>query len=52
MSGTFHTACVQTCAGPEPAGNIAESGELVRAAHAAGADLICLPVGLELLILS
>ena len=43
MSRTFHSACVQTCAGPELAGNMVESGELVCAAHAAGADLICLP---------
>ena len=40
---TFKTACIQTCAGSDLAANLVESDALVRAAHAAGADLICLP---------
>lgn len=43
MSATFKAACIQNCAGPEIEESLAPAIELVRAAHAAGAELICLP---------
>jgi len=43
VASTFNVACIQNCAGPDMARNVAESVELVRAAHGEGADLVCLP---------
>jgi len=43
MSQAFTVACVQNCAGPDMEPNLAETGEMVRAAAGEGADLICLP---------
>jgi predicted amidohydrolase len=43
MSEKFSVACVQVNAGSDLQRNIAEAGALVRAARAAGADLIVLP---------
>jgi predicted amidohydrolase len=36
-------ACLQTCAGPDTARNLAEAERLATLARAAGAELICLP---------
>ncbi|MGE4562704.1 MAG: carbon-nitrogen hydrolase family protein [Rhodospirillales bacterium] len=43
MPQTFRTACVQNCAGPDMAANIAEAERLAIQAATDGADLICLP---------
>ncbi len=43
MSGTFIAACVQNSAGNDVAANIAETTTMIRAAHGAGAALVCLP---------
>ena len=43
MSGAFKAACVQMTAGREIGPNIAVAGELIRAARAAGADLVLTP---------
>lgn len=43
MSGIFRAACIQNCAGPEIESSLKEAIALVRAAHAAGAELVCLP---------
>ncbi len=43
MNKTFNVACIQNCAGNDLDKNIKETTELIRAAHKAGADLICLP---------
>jgi len=43
MSAPFKVACIQNCAGPETAPNLAECAGLVRAAAADGAQLLCLP---------
>ena len=43
MSATFIAACVQNSAGNDVAANIAETTTMIRAAHAAGAALVCLP---------
>jgi len=43
MSGAFKAACIQNCAGPEIEDSLKQAIDLVRAAHAAGAELICLP---------
>jgi predicted amidohydrolase len=43
MTQSFKVACVQFCADDDERANIAESTELVRAAAAEGAELICLP---------
>jgi predicted amidohydrolase len=43
MSGVFKAACIQNCAGPELEDSLSQAIDLVRAAHAAGAELICLP---------
>jgi len=43
MSAAFIAACVQNSAGNEVSANIAETSEMIRAAHGAGAALVCLP---------
>ncbi len=43
MSQAFRLACIQTNSGNDMAANIAASSDLVRAAHAEGAELIALP---------
>ncbi len=43
MSAGFRLACIQTSSGNDMAENIAAASTLVRAAHAADADLIALP---------
>ena len=43
MPQPFTAACIQNSAGPEIGPSMAEATELVRAAHGAGAELICLP---------
>ena len=43
MPQIFRTACVQNCAGPDIAANIAEAERLAIQAATDGADLICLP---------
>jgi len=43
MTGAFRAACIQNCAGPEIDDSLKQAIDLVRAAHAAGAELICLP---------
>ncbi len=43
MSNEFKVACVQNCAADDLAANLAAAEELVRAAAADGAELICLP---------
>ncbi len=43
MSGLFKVACVQNCATNDLHANLAKVGQLVRAAHAQGAALVCLP---------
>jgi predicted amidohydrolase len=43
MTSAFQVACVQNCAGDDLDLNIRETLVLTRAAHAAGADLVCLP---------
>ena len=43
MSAPFTVACIQNCADDNLERNIAETMELVRQAHAGGAELICLP---------
>ena len=43
MTTTFTAACIQNSAGPDMAASMAEATELVRAARAQGAELICLP---------
>ena len=43
MSAAFRLACIQTSSGNDMAENIAAASTLVRAAHAADADLIALP---------
>ena len=43
MAERFRVACVQNCATDDMAASVAESVELTREAHAAGAELICLP---------
>ncbi len=43
MSAAFRLACIQTSSGNDMADNIAAASSLVRAARAAGADLIALP---------
>ena len=51
MSQAFRVACVQNCAGTETAPNLDDCADLVRAAGAEGAQLICLPeyfTGLDL----
>ena len=37
MSVAFIAACVQNCAGNDVSANIAETSEMIRAAHGAGA---------------
>src|SRR4051812_43573562 len=39
----FRVACIQNCAEDDIARNLAECSDLVRAAAAAGARLVCLP---------
>ncbi|MFQ5774278.1 MAG: carbon-nitrogen hydrolase family protein [Kiloniellaceae bacterium] len=43
MSAAFKVACIQNSAGPEIGPSMEEATRLVRAAHARGAELICLP---------
>ena len=43
MTGPFTVACVQNCADNRIAHNLDECLHFSRAAHAEGADLICLP---------
>ena len=43
LSAAFTVACVQMTSGPEPAGNIAAAGALIRAAKAQGAALVMTP---------
>jgi predicted amidohydrolase len=43
MNKTFNVACIQHCAGNDLDKNILATSELIRAAHRAGARLICLP---------
>ncbi|MCE2492923.1 MAG: carbon-nitrogen hydrolase family protein [Alphaproteobacteria bacterium] len=43
MRESFKAACVQNCAGPDMAANLAEAESLVRHAAGQGASLICLP---------
>jgi predicted amidohydrolase len=43
MSDSFIASCIQICADDDEAANIEASVELVRAARADGAQLICLP---------
>src|SRR5918998_1512801 len=43
MNKTFNVACIQHCAGNDLDKNILATTELIRAAHRAGARLICLP---------
>lgn len=43
MNESFKVACIQNCARPDVGKNLDEADELVRAAHRAGADLVCLP---------
>ncbi len=43
MSATFTAACIQNEAVADMGASVAAATELVRAAHAAGAELICLP---------
>ncbi len=43
MNRKFNVACVQNCAGPDLEANVTTAVELVRKAHGAGADLVCLP---------
>ncbi|MGH8532562.1 MAG: carbon-nitrogen hydrolase family protein [Gammaproteobacteria bacterium] len=45
----FKVACIQNCADDDVAENITLATELVRAARAAGADLICLPENFSLI---
>ncbi|MGH8490817.1 MAG: carbon-nitrogen hydrolase family protein [Gammaproteobacteria bacterium] len=48
----FKVACVQNCADDDVAENITLATELVRAARASGADLICLPENFSLIQVS
>jgi Predicted amidohydrolase len=43
MSNTFVVSCIQNCASAEVEPNIKDTTQWVRAAHSAGADLVCLP---------
>jgi predicted amidohydrolase len=43
MTAPFIAACVQNSAGNDVAANIAETTAMIRAAHGAGAALVCLP---------
>jgi len=43
MTGAFKVACIQNSAGPEMGPSLEEAIALARAAHARGAELICLP---------
>ena len=43
MSGTVKVACIQNCATPDLAANIAETKAMTREAAGQGARLICLP---------
>ncbi len=43
MAATFTVACIQNCADHRIENNLAECLDFCRAAHAGGADLICLP---------
>ncbi len=43
MSARFTAACIQNEAGPDMGASIAAASDLVRAARADGAELICLP---------
>jgi predicted amidohydrolase len=43
MNRQLKVACVQLCAGPDPAANLKELGNGVAAAAGEGADLVCLP---------
>ena len=43
MSASLRVACVQNCATGDLAVSVAECEAIIRQAHAAGADLICLP---------
>ena len=49
MSGTFTAACVQLSSGREVAPNLAAAEKLVRAARAAGAELIMTPETTDML---
>jgi deaminated glutathione amidase len=42
MTGRLEVACVQLCAGPDPAANLEKLGEGVAAAAAGGVELVCL----------
>ena len=43
MSETFLAACIQTNSGPEPGPNLSAAADLIRAAAAAGAELVLTP---------
>ena len=43
MSKSVKVACIQNCASPDLAANLAETRDLTREAAAKGAQLICLP---------
>ncbi len=43
MSTAFTAACIQFTAGPDPAPNLRQVGDLIRWARDAGADLIMTP---------
>ncbi len=43
MSHAFRVACIQDCADSDLRDNLRRAEQWVRTAHAAGADLICLP---------
>jgi deaminated glutathione amidase len=43
MTRRLNVACVQLCAGPDPAANLAVLGRSIAAAAGEGAQLVCLP---------
>lgn len=49
MSHAFKVACIQDCADNDLHDNLRRAEQWVRAAHAAGADLICLPENFSLI---